>query len=103
MWRLLRRASLRRCKRTGRQQLRPVTALLFRAPRNGPQLGATRTGVGLQEVAGTIATGYERGSEDDPVPAHLRDVHKRYFGDLRKKFEERGVEAKKPAGDASGK
>ena len=59
--------------------------------------------VGLQEVAGTIATGYERGSEDDPVPAHLRDVHKRYFGDLRKKFEERGVEAKKPAGDASGK
>jgi hypothetical protein len=58
--------------------------------------------VGLQEVAGTIATGYERGSEDDPVPAHLRDVHKRYFGDLRKKFEERGVEAKKPAGDASG-
>jgi hypothetical protein len=33
----------------------------------------------------------------------LRDVHKRYFGDLRKKFEERGVEAKKPAGDAGGK
>ena len=68
--------------------------------------------VGLQEVAGTIATGYERGSEDDPVPAHLRDVHKRYFGDLRKKFEERGVEAAKPAtgagsvapaGGASGK
>ena len=59
--------------------------------------------VGLQEVAGTIATGYERGSEEDPVPAHLRDVHKRYFGDLRKKFEERGVEGKKPAGGASGK
>lgn len=59
--------------------------------------------VGLQEVAGTIATGYERGSDEDPVPAHLRDVHKRYFGDLRKKFEERGVEAKKPAGDAGGK
>ena len=50
--------------------------------------------VALEEVAGTIATGYERGSEDDPVPAHLREVHKRYFGELRQKFAEKGV---KPA------
>lgn len=47
--------------------------------------------VALEEVAGTIATGYERGSEDDPVPAHLREVHKRYFGELRQKFAEQGV------------
>lgn len=53
--------------------------------------------VGLSEVAGEIAPGYERGTEDDPVPAHLRDVHKRYFGDLRKRFEDRGVAPAKPA------
>lgn len=53
--------------------------------------------VALEEVAGTIAPGYERGTEDDPVPAHLREVHKRYFGSLRKKFEERGIAPAKPA------
>ena len=56
--------------------------------------------VQLEQVAGSIAAGYEKGSEDDPVPAHLRDVHKRYFGDLRKQFEERGVQPAKPAGSA---
>ena len=54
--------------------------------------------VGLEQVAGTIAAGYEKGSDEDPVPAHLRDVHKQYFGDLRKKFDERGVQPAKPAG-----
>jgi len=54
--------------------------------------------VGLEQVAGTIAAGYEKGSDEDPVPAHLRDVHKQYFGDLRKKFDERGVQPVKPAG-----
>ena len=53
--------------------------------------------VALEEVAGTIAPGYERGTEDDPVPAHLRDVHKRYFGNLRRKFEDRGIAPAKPA------
>jgi hypothetical protein len=52
--------------------------------------------VALEEVAGTIATGYERGSEDDPVPAHLREVHKRYFGELRQKFAEKGVKPAAP-------
>ena len=50
--------------------------------------------VALEQVAGAIASGYERGTDDDPVPAHLREVHKRYFGDLRRTFEQRGV---KPA------
>lgn len=53
--------------------------------------------VALEEVAGAIAPGYERGTEDDPVPAHLRDVHKRYFGNLRRKFEDRGIAPAKPA------
>ena len=57
--------------------------------------------VGLEQVAGTIAAGYEKGSDEDPVPAHLRDVHKQYFGDLRKKFDERGVQPAKPAGGAA--
>lgn len=45
----------------------------------------------LEEVAARIAPGYERGTEDDPVPAHLREVHKEYFGDLRKRLERKGV------------
>ena len=57
--------------------------------------------VGLEQVAGTIAAGYEKGSDEDPVPAHLRDVHKQYFGDLRKKFDERGVQPAKPASGAA--
>lgn len=54
--------------------------------------------VALEQVAGTIATGYEKGTEDDPVPAHLRDVHKRYFGDVRRTFEQKGIAPAPPAG-----
>ncbi len=50
--------------------------------------------VALEQVAERIAPGYERGTDDDPVPAHLREVHKKYFGELRKKLEAKGV---KPA------
>jgi hypothetical protein len=58
--------------------------------------------VALEQVAGAIASGYERGTDDDPVPAHLREVHKRYFGDLRRTFEQRGVApAAAPAGAGS--
>lgn len=49
--------------------------------------------VALEQVAERIAPGYERGTDDDPVPAHLREVHKKYFGDLRKKLEAKGVKA----------
>ena len=35
------------------------------------------------------------------MPAHLREVHKRYFGDLRKRFEEKGVAPAAPAGTAA--
>lgn len=56
--------------------------------------------VALQQVADRIAPGYERGTDDDPVPAHLREVHKRYFGDLRKKLESKGIAPAKPASSA---
>ena len=56
--------------------------------------------VALQQVADRIAPGYERGTDDDPVPAHLREVHKRYFGDLRRKLESKGIAPAKPAGAA---
>jgi len=56
--------------------------------------------VALQQVADRIAPGYERGTDDDPVPAHLREVHKRYFGDLRKKLESKGIAPAKPAAPA---
>jgi hypothetical protein len=59
--------------------------------------GTSPTGesrVALEQVASEIAPGYERGTDEDPVPAHLREVHKRYFGDLRKKLEAKGI---KPA------
>jgi hypothetical protein len=56
--------------------------------------------VALEEVAGTIATGYEKGTEDDPVPAHLREVHKKYFGDVRRTFDQKGIKPATPAGAA---
>jgi hypothetical protein len=56
--------------------------------------------VALEEVASRITPGYERGTEDDPVPAHLREVHKQYFGDLRKRLERKGV--KVPDAPAAG-
>ena len=56
--------------------------------------------VALEQVASRIAAGYERGTDDDPVPAHLREVHKRYFGDLRRKLESKGIKPAAPAKDA---
>ncbi len=47
----------------------------------------------LRQLSGEIGTGYEEGTEEDPVPANLREVHKHYFGDLKKK-----IDAKSGAG-----
>lgn len=49
--------------------------------------------VALQAVADKIASGVDKGTEDEPVPAHLRAVHQKYFGELQRKLEERGVKA----------
>ncbi len=50
--------------------------------------------VKLEQVASKIATSAERGSEDDPIPPHLQEVSKAYFGKMNKVMQERGV---KPA------
>ena len=40
----------------------------------------------LRRVADKIARGDEEGVEDEPVPPHLRDVHRHYFGELEKRI-----------------
>ncbi len=63
-----------------------IARQLVEAP---PLQGASRAEV--EALSGEIGKGYEDGTEDDPVPANLRDVHKRYFGDLKKKMDEKGA------------
>ncbi len=46
----------------------------------------------LQQLSGEIGRGYEEGTEEDPVPANLREVHKHYFGDLKKKIDAKNVQ-----------
>jgi len=50
-----------------------------------PVVGESRTK--LQEIASDIERGYEEGTEDDPVPPHLRDLHKHYFGDVKQRID----------------
>ena len=50
-----------------------------------PVVGESRAT--LQQLSGDIGRGYEEGTEEDPVPANLREVHKHYFGDLKKKID----------------
>ena len=40
----------------------------------------------LRRVADRISQGDEEGVVDDPVPPHLRDVHRHYFGELEKRI-----------------
>ena len=42
--------------------------------------------VALQRIADRIARGDEEGVGDDPVPPHLRDVHRHYFGEVEKRI-----------------
>lgn len=59
-----------------------IARQLVEAP---PVVGESRAT--LQQLSGEIGRGYEEGTEDDPVPANLREVHKHYFGDLKKKID----------------
>jgi len=43
----------------------------------------------LKEISSTISQGFEEGVSDDPIPPHLREVHKRYFGEVQKRIEAR--------------
>ena len=41
----------------------------------------------LRKLSNRIGRGYEEGVSEDPVPPHLREVHKRYFGEVKKRID----------------
>lgn len=43
----------------------------------------------LRQLSNKISRGFEEGVQDEPVPPHLREVHKRYFGELQKRIDAR--------------
>ncbi len=60
-----------------------------------PLQGESRAKV--ERLSGEIGKGYEEGTEDDPVPAALRDVHKRYFGDLKRAIDQKSGKDASPS------
>ena len=44
----------------------------------------------IQAVAAKVAAGLEEGSEEDPVPGRLKQAHKRYFEQWKKRLDEKG-------------
>lgn len=57
----------------------------------------------LQELAREIALRAERSIDEEPMPAHLREVEKKYFGKVGRMLERKGVKPTAPAspsGDA---
>ncbi len=65
-----------------------IARQLVEAP---PVVGESRAT--LQQLSGEIGHGYEEGTEEDPVPANLRELHKHYFGDLKKKIDAKSGQA----------
>jgi hypothetical protein len=59
-----------------------IARQLVEAP---PVVGESRAT--LKQLSGEIGRGYEEGTDEDPVPSNLRDLHKHYFGDLKKKID----------------
>jgi hypothetical protein len=51
----------------------------------------------LKEISSTISQGFEEGVSDDPIPPHLREVHKRYFGEVQKRIEAKTREPSSPS------
>ncbi|MEC8559430.1 MAG: hypothetical protein VXY94_05075 [Planctomycetota bacterium] len=51
----------------------------------------------LQQLADSIIRSWEEGVEEQPIPGHLRDVHKHYFGELRKRIDDRRAASREPA------
>ncbi len=47
----------------------------------------------LREVSQDIARGVEGATPDDPVPPHLRDAHRKYFGELQRRIDKKVREA----------
>ncbi len=60
-----------------------------------PVVGESRAT--LQQLSGEIGKGYEEGTDEDPVPANLREVHKHYFGDIKKKIDAKSVQPAAPS------
>lgn len=59
-----------------------------------PMQGESRAVV--ERLSGEIGSGYEDGTEDDPVPANLRDIHKQYFGNLKRTIDKKGSKDSSP-------
>lgn len=47
----------------------------------------------LREIAQEISRGVEEGTADEQVPPHLREAHRRYFGDMRKRIDQKAGSA----------
>lgn len=45
----------------------------------------------LQAVAAKVAAGLEEGTEEDPVPGRLKQAHKRYFEQWKRRLDEKGA------------
>ena len=62
---------------------------------NAPVVG--ESSLELQAVAKKIIRSWEEGIDDEAVPSHLRDVHKHYFGELKKRIDARRGTTPAPA------
>ena len=51
----------------------------------------------LQVVADKIIRSWEEGVDEQAVPSHLRDVHKHYFGEMKKRIDARRQTSPEPA------
>ncbi|MDA0802622.1 MAG: hypothetical protein O2819_02565 [Planctomycetota bacterium] len=47
----------------------------------------------LSDVTREVERGAEGATPEDPIPPHLRDAHQRYFGELKRKLEEKARKA----------
>lgn len=61
-----------------------IARQLVEAP---PVLGESRAK--LRQIAQEISRGVEEGTGEDPVPPHLREAHRRYFGEMRRRIEQK--------------
>ena len=61
-----------------------IARQLVEAP---PVVGESRAK--LKQIAQEISRGVEEGTGEDPVPPHLREAHRRYFGEMRRRIEQK--------------
>lgn len=56
----------------------------------------------LQSVAGDVTRKAESATAEDPVPPHLKEAHRRYFGDVKKQIDRKTSGAGQGAGSGAG-